>query len=81
MEKKGAKDIKILGIEDKRQIIVVVSFAVSGEILLLQIIFTSTTQYCLPKSNISKLDSLSVSIYCTYFGTHWSTLEIYQQFV
>jgi hypothetical protein len=80
-KKKGANDIKILGIEDKHQIIVVVSSAASGEILPLQIIFTSTIQHCLPKPNISKSDSLSASFHFTYFGTHWSTLEIYQQFV
>jgi hypothetical protein len=53
-KKRCAKDIKVLEIEDKHQIIVVVSFATSGELLPLQVIFTGTTQRCLPKSNIGK---------------------------
>jgi hypothetical protein len=43
MEKRGNKDIKVLGIEDKHQIIAIVSSIANGDLLSLQIIHTSTT--------------------------------------
>ena len=78
MEKRGAKNIKVLGIEDKRHITTGISTAASGELLPLQVIFTSTIQHCLPKPNIGKLDCLSVGFHLTYSTIYWSTLETYQ---
>jgi len=46
-EKKGSKDIHVLGVEDKRKITVAISFAVDGSSLPLQAIFTRSTR-CLP---------------------------------
>jgi len=40
MEKNGSKDIHVLGVEDKRQIIIVISSTTNGSSLLLQVIFT-----------------------------------------
>ena len=39
-ERRGSKDIKIVGLEDKRQVTACVSSAVDGTLLPMQIIFT-----------------------------------------
>jgi hypothetical protein len=50
-KRRSAKDVKILGIEDKRQITSYVSSSASGNLLPLQLVFTGTTPHCLPKIN------------------------------
>lgn len=77
-KKRGAKDIKVLRIEDKGQITAAVSSAASGELLPLQVIFTGTTQRCLPKPSIGKSDCLFVGFHLTYSNTYLSTLETCQ---
>jgi hypothetical protein len=48
---KCIKNVKILGIEDKRQITCVMSSSVSEELLPIQTIFTGKTIRCLPKQS------------------------------
>ncbi len=48
--KKGSKYIHVLGVEDKRQIIIVVSSITNGSSLPLQIIFIGSTTRCLPQN-------------------------------
>ena len=55
---KEVKDVKILGLEDKRQIICVVSSTASGEFLPLQLIFIDNTNRCLPKYTEAKIRCL-----------------------
>jgi hypothetical protein len=50
-ESRGSKHIHVLGIKDKRQVIVVVSSSAIGLLLPLQVIFTSTTQRTLLPNN------------------------------
>jgi hypothetical protein len=42
-EQKGTKHVQMLGLEDKRKIIMVVSFSVVGNLLPLQTVFTNIT--------------------------------------
>ena len=46
---KGVNDVKILGLKDKRQITCVIFSNALGELLPPQLIFTTTTNRCLPK--------------------------------
>ncbi len=62
-ETKGAKHIQVFGIEDKRQITNVVSFATNGTILPLQIVFQGTTNWSFPPMNEGKRT-------CSFFGFH-----------
>jgi hypothetical protein len=47
-EWKGLKT-KIIGMEEKRQVTICVSFASDGSLLLMQIIFVGKTNRCLPR--------------------------------
>ena len=49
-EKKGTKDVKVIRMEDKRQVTICVSLAADGYLLPFQIIFRSKTNRCLPKT-------------------------------
>jgi hypothetical protein len=79
-EKKGSKNIFVFGVEDKKQITIVVSFAVNGRFLPLQIIFIGSTTRCLPQNSPGKASCLGARFHLTYFANHWSTLETCQQF-
>ena len=72
---KGVKDVKILGLEDKRQITCVVSSNASGELLPPQLIFIGTTNRCLPKYIVAKIKCLEEGWHLTFSTDHWSTLE------
>jgi hypothetical protein len=45
-EKKGSKAIHVFGVEDKKQITIVISFATDGSSLLLQVIFRGSYHGC-----------------------------------
>jgi hypothetical protein len=79
--KKGSKYIHVFGVEDKRQIIVVVSSVTNGNSLPLQIIFIGSTTRCLPQNGLGKASCLGARFHLTYFVNHWSTLKTCQQFV
>jgi len=49
MEKKGTKSVEIAGIDDKWQITAAFACAMSGNFLLMQLIYKSTPTKCLPK--------------------------------
>jgi hypothetical protein len=80
-KKRGAKDVKVLGIEDKRQITTCVSSSASDDFLPLQLVFTGTTPRCLPKINTGQTSCLASRFDLVYSSTHWSTLETCKQFV
>jgi hypothetical protein len=46
-ESKGSKHIQVLGVEDKRQVTIVVSSTANGNLPPGQVAFTSTTHRCL----------------------------------
>ena len=66
MEKRGTKRVEISAVDDKRQITAVFGCTLAGDFLPMQLIFTGTTQKCLPKVDFPP--DLDVS--CT--ANHWS---------
>ena len=77
----GVKDVKILGLEDKRQITCIVSSNASGKLLPSQLIFTGTTVWCLLKFTEEKTRCIHERWHLTYSANHWSILETSKQFV
>ena len=80
---KGAKDVAVPGLEDKRQITMVVGSAWSGDLLPLQFIFAGKKE-----SNVQKLyktpdgnlrEQWGIHVTCT--ENHWSNLETTKQYV
>jgi hypothetical protein len=65
-EKKGSKDIQVLGVEDKRQITIIVSFVADGSSLPLEIIFTGSTRRYLPQNGLGKASCLGTRFHLTY---------------
>ena len=68
-EEKGTKRIEIAGLDDKRQIIVLLSCTVKGKLLPTQVIYGGKTPACLPKV-VSPKDW-----YLCYTENHWSNEE------
>ena len=48
-EQKGAKRVEIAGLDDKRQITVLLSCTMDGKLLPTQVIYAGKTPACLPK--------------------------------
>ena len=74
MAKEGSKKVKIAGVDDKRQITVVLAGALTGELLPLQLIYQGKTEKCLPKVKFPKDWLIS------YTPNHWCneiTMEAY----
>ncbi len=80
-ESKSLKHIQVLGVENKRQVTVVVSFASNGNLLLEQVVFTHTTHRCLPPSNEGKLKCINSSWDFTFSENHWSMVQTTKDFV
>jgi hypothetical protein len=80
-ENKGSKHVHVLGIEDKRQVIMIISSFVARVLLPLQIIFTSTTPQTLPPNNNQKKMCVTNGWDLTYSENHWSNLEMTIQYV
>ncbi len=80
-ENKGSKHIQVLGVEDKKQVILVVSSVTNGNLFHGQVVFTGTTHRCLPPSNEGKLKCINSSWGLTFNENHWSTLETMKNFV
>ena len=66
MEKHGTKSVEISAVNDKRQITAVFGCTLAGDFLPMQLIFTGTTQKCLPKVDFPS----DWDITCT--ANHWS---------
>jgi hypothetical protein len=79
-EKKGSKAVGVIGGNDKRSITACVLSAVSSPLLLLQVIFSGTTNRVLSKTQCGKL-GLSFGFHYTKTENHWSNLESIQDFV
>ncbi len=71
-ESKGSKHIQVLGMEDKRQVTLVLFFIANGNLFLGQIVFTSTTHRCLPPSNEGKVKYINSGGDFTFNENHWS---------
>ncbi|XP_063400328.1 uncharacterized protein LOC134684939 [Mytilus trossulus] len=76
MEKKGTQQISISGLDDKRQITLLLAVSMSGDLLPPQLIYPGKTDRCLPKG----VDFPSTwDVICT--ETHWSNEDTMMQFV
>jgi hypothetical protein len=69
-EMKGEKNIHVLRIEDKKQIIIAMLSSTNGNLLPLQIIFTRSTIKCLPPKTIGKISYLIIGFHIMYFTNH-----------
>ncbi|CAG2190986.1 unnamed protein product [Mytilus edulis] len=76
MEKEGTQQISISGLDDKRQITLLLAVSMSGDLLPPQLIYPGKTDRCLPKG----VDFPSTwDVTCT--ETHWSNEDTMMQFV
>ena len=78
---KIVKDVKILGLQVKRQISCVVSSNAWRKFLHPQLIFIDKTNWCLPKYIEPKVRYREEGWHLTFSTNHWSTLETSKQFV
>lgn len=69
-KRRGTKHVKILGIEDKRQITMVVCSKAPGLLLSSQVVFTGTTTKFLPKDNEGKKKCLNEVWNFTFLENH-----------
>ena len=65
-EEKGTKRIEIVGLDDKRQITILLSCSMTGKLLPTQVIYGGKTPACLPKIASPK------DWYLCYTENHWS---------
>ncbi|PPR08056.1 hypothetical protein CVT24_010855 [Panaeolus cyanescens] len=80
----GAKQVQVLGIDEKRAITVMVSVACDGTALPLQAIYTGKTHKSLPSPqspNYNDAIEAGFQFVPSGTGTYWSTVETMQQFV
>ena len=79
-ERKGSKDIKVVGLEDKRHVTVCVSSTSDGVLLPMQVIFMDKTKHSLPTTFDAKL-CLDHGFHFTMTCNHWSNLKTCKEFV
>jgi hypothetical protein len=65
-----AKHVHVLGIEDKRQITIVVSPLAKRSLLPLQVVFQRTTNHTLPPINHGKKECYSIGFHLTNKSNH-----------
>ena len=63
---KGSKRVEIAGLDDKRQLTVLLSCTMKGKLLPTQIIYAGKTPACLPKADYPS------DWFLTYTENHWS---------
>jgi hypothetical protein len=80
-ESKGSKHIQVLGVEDKRQVTLVVSFTTNGNLLPRQVIFLDTTHRCLLPLNEGKQKCINSVWDLTFNENRWFTIETTKDFV
>ena len=80
-ETKGYKHVNVHGIEDKRQIIVAVSFSATGHVLSFQVILQRLTPRSLPPLNNGRCECIDNGWHLTFNSNHWSTIETSKDFV
>jgi hypothetical protein len=81
LEPKGPKHVQMLGLEDKKQITMIVSSSVARDLLPPQILFIGTTFKSFPPNNQGKTNIIKDDKDLTFSENHWSSLEITKKFV
>ena len=76
MESKGSNQVTVAGIDDKRQITVLLGITKSGTLLPPQLIYAGKTERCLPR-NVDFPEDWDV----TFTETHWSTEDSMLRYV
>jgi hypothetical protein len=69
-ETRGVKHVQVLGIEDKKQITIVVSSSTKRSLLPLQVVFQGTTNHTLPPMNHGRKQCSLISFHLTYNSNH-----------
>jgi DDE superfamily endonuclease len=77
-ESRGAKDVRLIGAEDKRQITVCIASSLDGDMLPPQLIFQGTTVQCHPPLTAAAEDAF---VHLTHSENHWSNQETMQQYI
>jgi len=77
-EVKGAKDVKVIGADDKRQITVCIASSLHGDLLPLQLIFQGKTTACHPDRTPA---ATAARVHITHSENHWSNQETMQQYI
>ena len=67
LEKKGSKQVPLIGLEDKRQITVLLAATMAGELLHPQVIYEGKTEKCHPTVKFPK------GWFIDHTSSHWST--------
>jgi hypothetical protein len=81
-EPKGTKDMQVLHLDNKRQIIMVVSSSVVRDLFPPQIVFTSSITFkSLPPNNQGKTNYIKDGWDLTFSENHRSSLEATKKFV
>jgi hypothetical protein len=79
--RKGAKHIKVIGIENKGQVTFIVSSFGNGLFLPLQVVFMGTTHKTLPPNNEGKFMCINNGWDFTFSKNNWSTIETTKKIV
>lgn len=80
-EDKWSKHVVVTGIEDKKQVTVVVSSSLSDNILPIQVISTWTTSMNLSSMNLGQKMCEKTGWHITYTSNYWSNLDSCKTFV
>ena len=75
LEKSGTKQVSIVGLEDKREMTVLLCCTLSGELLSPQLIYAGKTERCHP--SVCFPDGWNI----THSPNHWSTQETMMEFL
>ena len=75
LEIQGTKQIDVVGLDDKREVTVLLAVSLSGNLLPPQVIYAGKTRRCHPNANVP--DGWNV----TRFGSHWSTQDTMVEYV
>ncbi len=76
MAERGAKQVTVTGINDKRQITLLLSVTMAGKLLPPQVIYAGLTDRCLPRGVDFPADWMT-----TYTANHWSNGESMLEYV
>lgn len=77
-EARGAKEVAVIGADDKRQITACVASSLAGDMLPLQLIFQGKTEQCHPPSTAA---ARAAHVHITHSDNHWSNQQTMQQWI
>ena len=75
LEIQGTKQIDVVGLDDKREVTVLLAVSLSGNLLPPQVIYAGKMRRCHPNTNVP--DGWNA----THSGSHWSTQDTMVEYV